>query len=486
MSIQKSLDKIESARYVVLGNVDSGKSSTIGVLEKNILDDGNGYARGLIAKFKHEQETGRTSSHTPHYLVNNGEITTLVDLCGHEKYLKTTMFGVMGLFADYGIMIVGSNMGITGMASEHFALLIANRIPFIVLFSKIDLCPSNIMHNVKKDFERIAKKNKKEVIYFEDDEKELNGSYLKEAHKSIIEAFQDKKTSIIPVIMTSNKTGHNINFVRELIISIRSKSYLQKKGLIQPIINQKHSEYPLIMYIDNTFSVTGIGIVLSGTVKYGELKLGQKVYLGPIDGSYITVIIKSMHNCISENVESIRENETGSIGIRLETKGAFTRESFSKGQIITTDVNFAMKYTCYSYNCDVAIFNHPTTIRNGYQTVLHCGTISQACKFKIKNNIILRTNSKENIDIKFMQRPEFILPGTLFMFRDGRTKGMGRVNSVIPYTEDTLDPIFRTRRQRLKKSERRKLQREKTKQDSKECSKEHSKKISKNKIIVNI
>ena len=454
-----TLDRIESARYVVLGNVDCGKSSTIGVLEKHVLDDGNGYARNLITKFKHEQESGRTSTHTPHYLVNKGEITTLVDLCGHEKYLKTTMFGVMGLFADYGIMIVGSNMGITGMTSEHFALLVANRIPFIVLFSKIDLCPKNIMINVKKDFERMAKKNKKEIIYFEDNEQELNGSYLKEAHKSIIEAFQDKKTSIIPVIMTSNKTGHNINFVRELITSIRSKSYLQKKGLIVPIDNPKNN-HPLVMYIDNTFSVTGIGIVLSGTVKYGELKLGQKVYLGPINGSYIVVTIKSMHNCISENVEFIRENETGSIGVRLESKGAYTRESFSKGQIITTDINFAMKHTCYTFNCSVAIFNHPTTIRNGYQTVLHCGTIRQACKFKIEDNIILRTNSKENITIKFTQRSEFILPGTLFMFRDGRTKGMGRINSVVPYTEDTLEPILRNRRHRLKKSERKKLRRE--------------------------
>ena len=433
-------------------------------MEKNILDDGNGYARSLITKLKHEQETGRTSSHTPHYLVNNGEITTLIDLCGHEKYLKTTMFGVMGLFADYGIMVVGSNMGITGMAAEHFALLVANRIPFIVLFTKIDLCPTNIMITVKKDFERLAKKNKKEIIYFEDDEKELNGSYVKEAHRCIIDAFQDKKTSIIPVIMTSNKTGHNINFVRQLITSIRSKSYLQKKGLIEPVINQKNHKYPLIMYIDNTFSVTGIGIVLSGTIKHGELKLGQKVYLGPINGAYIIVTIKSMHNCISENVELIRESETGSVGIRLETKGAFTRESFSKGQIITSDLNFAMTHTCYSFNCDVAIFNHPTTIRNGYQTVLHCGTIRQACKFKINENIILRTNSKENINIKFTQHPEFILPGTLFMFRDGRTKGMGRVNTVISFAEDSLDPIFRSRKQKLKKSERKKLRRQNSNQ----------------------
>ena len=37
-------------RIGVLGNVDSGKSSTIGVITKNILDDGKGYARSLVMK----------------------------------------------------------------------------------------------------------------------------------------------------------------------------------------------------------------------------------------------------------------------------------------------------------------------------------------------------------------------------------------------------------------------------------------------------
>jgi len=120
-------------------------------------------------------------------------------------------------------------------------------------------------------------------------------------------------------------------------------------------------------------------------------------------------------------------------------------------------MDFALKNTCYSFNCDVAIFNHPTTIRNGYQTVIHLNTIRQTAKFKIANDKVLRTNSKENIDIKFLQRPEFMLPGTLFMFRDGKTKGMGRVNSGIPFTEDSLDPVTRSKKGSIKRSERKKV-----------------------------
>jgi elongation factor 1-alpha len=456
--IDTELQTIESAKFLVMGSVDAGKSSFIGVMEKNILDNGNGYARSLVTKIKHEQETGRTSTHTNHYLIKENEITTLIDLCGHEKYLKTTIFGVTGLFGDYGIVMVGANMGTNFMTIEHISLLVANKIPFFIIITKIDICPPNIMQIVKKDLERIVRRYRKEIIYFEENEVLIDGSYLKDAHKVIIDTFHERKATIVPVIMISNKSGHNINFVRELITSIRSKSYLQKKGIIPHITgtNLNPPIYPMIMFIDSTFSVTGIGIVLSGTIKYGTISLGQKVYLGPINNTYINITIKSLQNCISENVTVLNEDAAGSIGIRLDTKGSYTREMFSKGQIVTTDVDFAIKHTCYTFNCDVAIFNHPTTIRNGYQTVIHCGTIRQTGKFKIKDDIILRTNSKQNIDVKFLRRPEFILPGTLFLFRDGRTKGMGRINSGITFTEDMPEPLTRQKKNKCKRSERRK------------------------------
>lgn len=46
----------------VCGNVDSGKSTTIGVLTRGVLDNGRGLARSHVFVHKHEIETGRTSS----------------------------------------------------------------------------------------------------------------------------------------------------------------------------------------------------------------------------------------------------------------------------------------------------------------------------------------------------------------------------------------------------------------------------------------
>lgn len=81
-----------------------------------------------------------------------------MDLAGHEKYLKTTVFGLtgscrvswVGLFSnalcifpgnypDYTMMIVGSNMGVVGMTKEHYQLTLALKIPVFMVVSKVCL-----------------------------------------------------------------------------------------------------------------------------------------------------------------------------------------------------------------------------------------------------------------------------------------------------------------------------------------------------------
>ena len=106
-------------RVAMIGNVDSGKSTLIGVLTAGGLDDGRGGARSLVLRHKHEQENGRTSTVSVELMGFQGERqvlptarqhaqrwkevvdacdrnVSLIDLCGHERYLKTTVFGGAG------------------------------------------------------------------------------------------------------------------------------------------------------------------------------------------------------------------------------------------------------------------------------------------------------------------------------------------------------------------------------------------------------
>ena len=49
-------------RVAVVGNVDAGKSTLLGVLTHGELDNGRGHARQRLFRHKHEMENGRTSS----------------------------------------------------------------------------------------------------------------------------------------------------------------------------------------------------------------------------------------------------------------------------------------------------------------------------------------------------------------------------------------------------------------------------------------
>ena len=62
---------------------------------------------------------------------------TLIDLCGHERYLKTTVSGLTSLHVDYGILVVGSNMGVQVMTREHISVACALQIPLCVVVSKV-------------------------------------------------------------------------------------------------------------------------------------------------------------------------------------------------------------------------------------------------------------------------------------------------------------------------------------------------------------
>lgn len=58
----ESVDDTIETRIAVVGNVDAGKSTLLGVLVKGGLDDGRGKARVNLFRHKHEMESGRTSS----------------------------------------------------------------------------------------------------------------------------------------------------------------------------------------------------------------------------------------------------------------------------------------------------------------------------------------------------------------------------------------------------------------------------------------
>jgi len=278
-----SEEEFLEVRVAVAGNVDSGKSTLVGVLTQGNLDNGRGLARVNVFRHKHEVVTGRTSSISQQILGYNSKgqivnyklldnqswtniieesskVVTFIDLGGHEKYLKTTLFGLTGHQPDYVLLVVGSNMGIVGMTKEHLGIALALKVPLIVVVTKIDICPEHILKNTLDELTKLLKipgSNKIPIIIRNEDD-------------IIVSAKNLISKRIAPIFLISNVTGENLDLLRKFLNLLPANKQWEE-------FNDK----PIEFHIDETYSVTGVGTVVAGTLMSGTVNVDTIMQLGP-------------------------------------------------------------------------------------------------------------------------------------------------------------------------------------------------------------
>ena len=394
---------MKEIRIAVLGNVDSGKTTLISSLTNKILDNGRGFARSKIFKHKHEIESGRTSSISYNYLnINKNKYITFIDLAGHEKYYKTTIHGINSGFIDYAILVIGSNMGILRMTKEHLGIIKALNIPFFVIFTKIDMCPPKILERNIKEMKTIIDKNFKKYKY------DFNN-------------YNSFDKNLIKIFTLSNVSGKGLNEVRNYISNLDN---LQIK-IDNTLIKNKEK----IFWIEEAFNVKGIGLVISGIVKKGNIRVNDKLLIGPINNKWNTIIVKSIHDNFRNNVDILEPNISGCLNIKTISKNNILRVDIKRGMVLLNNDN--KKKASYTFIADIVILQHPTTIKLNYEPVIHCGKIAQSAKIINMNKTNLRMGEKDRITFKFKYKPEFIEIEDTLIFREGKTKGIGKIIQIL-------------------------------------------------------
>lgn len=89
--------------------------------------------------------------------MDSSKVFTFIDLAGHEKYIKTTVYGMTGTLPDYAMIVVGANMGVLRMTREHLGLALALKYPLIFAVTKIDMCPEQILKQTVDDICKILR-----------------------------------------------------------------------------------------------------------------------------------------------------------------------------------------------------------------------------------------------------------------------------------------------------------------------------------------
>lgn len=430
-------------RVAIIGNVDSGKSTLVGVLSKGELDDGRGAARLKVFNFTHEAENGRTSSigqeimgfdeknswvepervkatknQSWGYITEHSKkLVTFIDLCGHEKYLKTTMFGLVGLLPDYCMIVIGANMGITRMTREHLVIALALKIPIFVAITKVDIAPEEVYDRTIKKLSLIleSKSAGKTPVMIEEEDKNIE-----EYSKQVSEG------NICPIFTISNVTGRGIQEIKQFMSHLKSRIY--KTGKFRPPTE------PVEFLIDGFYMVTGVGGVIAGTLTSGTVKLGDTLLLGPDStGAFKPVIVRGIHYKRT-SVEEVVSGQVCCFNIKpVGKKDQIKRNIFRKGMMLVG--KDAHPESIWEFTAEVVILHNPTTIKKNYQAVIHSGVIRQAAKLVSTSKEHLRMGDKGYVHFKFMYRPEYLKEGSAFMMREGRTKGLGTVCSIIRPSE---------------------------------------------------
>jgi elongation factor 1-alpha len=446
---------------VTAGNVDAGKSTWIGVIKYNILDDGKGFARDKVAKHPHEIDKGKTSDISCRVLqLSKTQEIVMADLCGHEKYLKTTLFGMTGWFPDYGVLIVAANTGFKKMTREHMGLLLYLKIPFIVVITRIDIAPQNIYDSSVKYMNKIVRKFGKRInmINTKDEYDGFNnGEYSKEQFDKLqkdrvqhaIKAAKtlQKNNTIIPCVSVSNKTGAGIEISKELMKALEPREKLWKT---------KIKKCRSIFYIDDKFLPPGAGLVVSGVLKGKNIsidpKFAENMFIGPYNKKFIPVKIRTIHDNNKINIRTITDRKRGCIAIRILDKGVeFGKAQIRKGMIVSNED--LSDEIAFQFKCEIRILNnHSTTISKKYSPVVHCGPVRQTAKIILKENQVLEMGDKAEVSFRFVERPEFIEVGAVFLFREGTTRGLGTITEVLPLSKDPdKNPAESVKRRKFKR-----------------------------------
>jgi elongation factor 1-alpha len=363
---------------VVIGHVDSGKSTTTGHLiykcggidkrtiekfEKEAAELGKGsfkYA-WVLDKLKAERERGITIDialwkfETPQYEY------TVIDAPGHRDFIKNMITGTSQ--ADVALLIVNAREGAfeagiskDGQTREH--ALLAH-----TLGVKQMIVGVNQMDTVDYKEARYNEIKSEVSTYLEKVGYKL-GNPKNPIHFVPISGFQGEN-----MIERSDKMGwYKGPYLLEALDGMREPK--------RPI------DKPLRLPLQDVYKIGGIGTVPVGRVETGVIKPGMTAMFAPVGKSTEVKSVEMHHESLPQAVPG------DNVGFNVKNLSV---KDLRRGYVASDAKNDPAK-GAETFEAQVIVMNHKN-IMNGYAPVLDCHTAHVACKFThIQNRIDRRTN----------------------------------------------------------------------------------------------
>jgi elongation factor Tu len=278
-----------------IGHVDHGKTSLTAAITKVLAETGGAtftsYAN--IDKAPEERERGITISTAHVEYETEARHYAHVDCPGHADYVKNMITGAAQM--DGGILVVSATDGPMPQTREHILLARQVGVPALVVFmNKVDLVDdAEILELVELEVRELLSSY------------DFPGDDIPVIQGSAVCALEDKKPEI----------GHDA--VLKLMAAV--DSYIP-----QP---ERPLDKPFLMPIEDVFSISGRGTVVTGRVETGIVKVGEEVEI---------VGLKDTRKTTVTGVEMFRKlldsGQAGdNIGALIRGVG---REEVERGQVL--------------------------------------------------------------------------------------------------------------------------------------------------------
>ena len=228
-----------------IGHVDHGKTSLTAAITKVLAETGGATFTSYdnIDKAPEERERGITISTAHVEYETEARHYAHVDCPGHADYVKNMITGAAQM--DGAILVVSATDGPMPQTREHILLAKQVGVPQLVVFmNKVDLVDdAEILELVELEIRELLSSY------------DFDGDNIPVIAGSAVAALQDKTPEI----------GHDA--VLKLMAAVDS-------WIPQP---DRPVDKPFLMPIEDVFSISGRGTVVTGRVETGIVKVGEEV-----------------------------------------------------------------------------------------------------------------------------------------------------------------------------------------------------------------
>lgn len=283
------------------------------------------------------------------FTLSNGRKVGIVDVPGHEKFIKNMAAGVTGI--DIILFVIACDDGIKPQTLEHADIInILGVKRGIILLTKRDLAGENKVLELKKNVKELFK-----------------NSYLENS----------------PILEISEKDSKSFEKLKEV---------LEKE--ILKIEEDRSENKDFRLDIDRVFSVKGFGTVVTGTSKNSRISVGDIVTVYP---QMKEVKIKGIENH-GNKVEILEAGNRCALNINIDSK------EIKRGNIIAKKNSLIISNRV---DCIFTLLKRSSNVKNNQRIRINIGTEELIGRVKIFLEDEISSGDKKFVQIEFEKESAF-------------------------------------------------------------------------------